>query len=129
MNHRTHLPDADTSPSPSPSPQEALDSACAQVGLDVAGAELIRLAENAIYRLPGGVVARVSRPGQVDTARREVAVSAWLQQRHFPVVRALTGLPQPVEVAGRAVTFWRNSHRIPPPARATSGPCCGACTR
>jgi hypothetical protein len=102
---------------PETGPGEALRVACAQVGLDPAEAEVVRVAENALYRLPGGVVARVSRPGQLDTARREVMVSEWLQRQDFPVVQALAGLPQPIEVAARAVTFWRE---LPPHTR--SGP-------
>lgn len=86
--------------------EEILRAACAQIGIPDHPAELIRLAENAIYRLPGGVVARISRPGQAGAARREVTVSAWLASQGFPVVQALTDLPQPVEIEGRAVTFW-----------------------
>lgn len=81
-------------------------TAAAQVGVDARDARLIRLAENAIYRLPDGVVARVSRPGQSATAAKEVAVSAWLAERDFPVVRARHDLPNPVLVETRAVTFW-----------------------
>ncbi|HET9656050.1 MAG TPA: aminoglycoside phosphotransferase family protein [Kineosporiaceae bacterium] len=87
-----------------------------QAGVDSSEAELIRLAENALYRLPGGIIARVSRPGQLDTARREVMVSQWLQLQDFPVVQAITDLPQPIEVAARAVTFWRE---LPPHTRAS----------
>jgi aminoglycoside phosphotransferase (APT) family kinase protein len=90
---------------------EILRAACAQIGLSDHPTELIRLAENAIYRLPGGVVARISRPGQLAAARREVAVSAWLTAQDFPVVRACTDLPQPLEIEDRAVTFWEE---LPP---------------
>ena len=99
-------------------PAQALSVACTRVGLDAAGAVLIRLAENALYRLPGGVVARVSRPGQLETARREVMASAWLQRQGFPVVQALAELVQPIDVGGRAVTFWRE---LPPHTRAGPG--------
>ncbi|MFI2649662.1 phosphotransferase family protein [Micromonospora fulviviridis] len=85
----------------------ALMRACQQVGLDAMDAELIRAGENTLYRLPGRVVARVTRPGQGAAAATEVRVSRWLQQTGVPVVQVLTGVPQPVEVEGRAVTFWR----------------------
>lgn len=104
MNHPTRPCQAATEAT---TPEQALRAACARLGLDGAHAELIRLAENAIYRLPGHLVARVSRPGQLPTARREVTASTWLQQRGFPVVRARTDLAQPVEIGGRAVTFSR----------------------
>lgn len=112
MNRPTDHPSAATRAT---TPEQALRGACAQLGLDGDRAELIRLAENAIYRLPGHLVARVSRPGQVQTARREVMASTWLQRRGFPVVRARTALAQPVEIGGRAVTFWEE---LPPHTRA-----------
>lgn len=90
-----------------------LDMACAVVGLNADGAEPIRFGENAIFRLPGRVVARITRPGQQLAARREVAVSRWLNASDVTTVAALTGIPQPVEVNGRSVTFWEElpAHR------------------
>ncbi|MFY1652157.1 phosphotransferase enzyme family protein [Solwaraspora sp. WMMB762] len=99
-------------------PQETLLLACRQVGVDVTGAELIRSAENVIYRLPGGVVARVSRDGQLATAGKEVRVSRWLNESGIPAVRAIEELPQPVAVDGRAVTFW---HELPPHREGSIG--------
>ena len=84
----------------------ALALASTQVGLTADGAELIRAGENTLYRLRGGFVARVSRHGQGAAAAKEVRVSRWLQQVGVPVVQALPGIQQPVEVDGRAVTFW-----------------------
>jgi aminoglycoside phosphotransferase (APT) family kinase protein len=85
--------------------------ACRQVGLDATGAELIRAGENTLYRLPGRVVARVTRAGQLAAAAKEVRVSRWLQAVGVPVVEAFAGIDQPVAVDGRAVTFWRE---LPP---------------
>src|SRR5439155_3462573 len=70
-------------------------------------AELIRAGDNTLYRLPGGVVARVTRTGQVATAAKEVCVSRWLTRLGVPVVDALGDIAQPVAVEDRAVTFWR----------------------
>lgn len=86
-------------------------SAGTAVGLDVDHAEPIQVSENAIYRLPGSVVARVSRPGQLDAARREVIVARWLQQSGLPAVQVVPDVDQPVEVSGHAITFWRE---LPP---------------
>ena len=61
----SHPTDAFSAPTDATTPEQALRAACAQLGLDGAHAELIRLAENAIYRLPGRLVARISRPGQL----------------------------------------------------------------
>jgi aminoglycoside phosphotransferase len=83
-----------------------LDTACGAVGLSAVGAEPIRFGENAIFRLPGRKVARIARPGQQMAARREVAVSRWLNASGITAVAALTQVPQPVEVEGHSVTFW-----------------------
>ncbi|GLY04990.1 aminoglycoside phosphotransferase family protein [Actinoplanes sp. NBRC 101535] len=92
---------------------DVLLTACRTLGVDSTGAELIRAAENTLYRLPGGVVARITRAGQFETARKEIRVSRWLQQEGIPVVEALPDLAQPIEVDGHAVTFWRElpAHR------------------
>jgi aminoglycoside phosphotransferase (APT) family kinase protein len=88
-------------------PDAVLEAACQHVGLDSSGAELIRSAENTLYRLPGSVVARVTRQGQLEAARKETRVSRWLRSAGMPVVEILPGIAQPVAVNGRAVTFWR----------------------
>jgi aminoglycoside phosphotransferase len=84
-----------------------LEQACAAVGLSAESAEPVRLGENAIFRLPGGIVVRVSRAGQQAAARREVAVSRWLNDSGVPAVEALRDVRQPVEIDERSVTFWR----------------------
>ncbi|PZG16541.1 aminoglycoside phosphotransferase [Micromonospora craterilacus] len=84
-----------------------LTLACSQVGLAADGAGLIRAGENALYRLRSGIVARVGRHGQGEVAAKEVRVSLWLQQAGVPVVQVVPDIQQPVEVDGRAVTFWR----------------------
>ncbi|MBF6298986.1 aminoglycoside phosphotransferase family protein [Nocardia amamiensis] len=91
-------------------------SAGTAVGLDVDHAEPIQVSENAIYRLPGSVVARVSRPGQLAAARREVNVARWLQQSGVPAVQVVPDVDQPVEVEGHAITFWRE---LPPHHQGT----------
>lgn len=95
-----------------------LSAAARIAGLDVTGAELIRDGSNVMYRLPGGVVARIGRPGSQDTAEREVLVSRWLTKSGLPVVQALADVPQPVVVGGRPVTWWGllPAHRPATPA-------------
>lgn len=93
-----------------------LVAACRAAGLDAQNAEVIRAGENTLYRLPGRVVARVARPGQLDAAAKEVRVSRWLQSLDVPVVEALDGIEQPAAVDGRAVTFWRE---LPPHRHST----------
>jgi aminoglycoside phosphotransferase (APT) family kinase protein len=94
----------------------ALIAACQAVGLSATDAELIRASENMLYRLPGQIVARVTRPGQLDAATKEVRVSRWLRSRDVPVVEALGDIEQPVAIDGRAVTFWRE---LPPHRHST----------
>ncbi len=98
-------------------------AAGAAVGLDVDPAEPIKVSENAIYRLPGHVVARVSRPGQLAAACREVNVARWLTASGVPAVQAVPKVDQPVEVDGRAVTFWRE---LPPHQHGTPAQVAGA---
>ncbi|MEU3163062.1 aminoglycoside phosphotransferase family protein [Streptosporangium sp. NPDC006930] len=82
--------------------------ACARVGLDPSNARLIRLGENAVYRLASPVIARIGRTtAYVDDARKEVAVAGWLAVGDFPSVRVLP-LDQPLIVDGRVVTFWES---------------------
>ncbi|MFJ8098455.1 phosphotransferase family protein [Streptomyces griseofuscus] len=88
------------------SDRAVLEKACEAAGFDPAGAEPIRLAENAIWRLPGGAVARIAQPGQVAAAGREVHVARWLERNGVPAVRALD-VVQPVLAAGHPVTFWQ----------------------
>jgi aminoglycoside phosphotransferase len=90
-----------------------LEAACAQARLPALGAEVIRLGENAIFRLHGGVVARITRIGQQAAARREIAVSRWLNASGVAAVAAWGDIEQPIEVNSRSVTFW---DELPPHA-------------
>lgn len=93
-----------------------LRAAGAVAQIDVSKAELLRLSENAIYTLPGGVVVRISRPGQQAAAQREVEVARWLEDSGVPAVQVVPDAQQPVVVADRAVTFWRE---LPPHQNGT----------
>jgi aminoglycoside phosphotransferase (APT) family kinase protein len=108
-------------------------SAGTAAGLDVDGAQPLRLSENALFRLPGCVIARASRPGQHAAAQREVKVARWLEASGIPAVQVVPDVEQPIEIDGRAITFWRELpphehgtpvqvaavlkqlHRLPPP--------------
>jgi hypothetical protein len=95
-----------------------LSAAARIAGLDVTGADLIRDGSNVMYRLPGGVVARIGQPGSQNTAEREILVSRWLTKSGLPVVQALADVPQPVVISGRPVTWWKllPAHRPATPA-------------
>ncbi|GAA1237238.1 hypothetical protein GCM10009578_092750 [Streptomyces rhizosphaericus] len=69
----------------------ALREACLRAGFDAAQAHLIRALDNGIWRLPGGVVARVHQPGTAATARREIRGTYWLYGNGVPVPLAPPG--------------------------------------
>lgn len=75
------------------------------IGAGPALASPIRIGENAVIRLPGSRIARIARPGQTAAAEREVTIARLLADNGIPAVRALD-IDQPVDVEGRAVTFW-----------------------
>ncbi|MGL5827717.1 MAG: phosphotransferase family protein [Nocardioides sp.] len=89
----------------------ALDQAASQVGIAADYAELIRVGENALFKLsrqPEYMVGRVARTvDYLPDAEKEVAVAAWLAAESFPAARLSHHQPQPVVAAGHPVTFWR----------------------
>jgi aminoglycoside phosphotransferase len=90
------------------STHRTLEAACAAVGLRAAGAALMRLGENAIYRLDSvPVVVRIARTvDYLPAIETEVVVARWLESVGFPVVRLAGPADQPVVADGRPVTFW-----------------------
>ena len=86
--------------------------ACSLVGLGNVVAEPIRLTENAIWRLPKlKLVVRVPREGRHEASLQELTMSRWLAEHGVSAVRAYPGVDQPVDIDGRAVTFWEE---LPP---------------
>ncbi|MFJ8028855.1 aminoglycoside phosphotransferase family protein [Streptomyces sp. NPDC096311] len=83
-------------------------AACRAAGLDDRGAELIRLGENALFRLVSvPMIVRIARSVEyLSAARKEVAVSRWLAGEGFPAARVVEDLEQPLMVDGHPVTFW-----------------------
>lgn len=88
----------------------ALRAACEAIGIDAAGAKLLRIGENALYRLATvPLVARVARTADyLEAARKEIAVSAWLAAAGLSVVRVADEIKdQPIVASGYPITFWR----------------------
>ncbi|MFD5387833.1 phosphotransferase enzyme family protein [Streptomyces sp. NPDC127074] len=85
-----------------------MTAACHRVGLDSGGAQLIRLGENALFRLTAHqVVVRIARSTEyLPSVRGEVEVSRWLAGEGFPAARIVDELEQPLIVDGHPVTFW-----------------------
>ncbi|HVB43243.1 MAG TPA: aminoglycoside phosphotransferase family protein [Streptosporangiaceae bacterium] len=86
----------------------ALEEACLAAGLRHEGAELMRLGENAIFRLTHDrVVVRIARNLDVlDDAAKEVAVARWLRDADVPGTEP-ADYAQPIIARGRPVTFWK----------------------
>jgi aminoglycoside phosphotransferase (APT) family kinase protein len=101
-----------TMPVDSLTPETALRvlvAACEAVHQSYAGAELIRIGSNAVYRLPGPAVARIAQdPTAFPEAAKQVAVARWLAAEDYPAVHALD-VQQPVNVGGRVTTFWESA--------------------
>ena len=88
--------------------QQALEDACAAVGLDANQARLLRLGSNAVYHLGTPVIVRIARPGaEIEPVRRAVAVARWLATEDYPAVRVID-VDQPVDAHGYLVTFWQS---------------------
>lgn len=90
-------------------PWAVLAEGCARVGLDPAGATLVRLVNNAVFRLVRHrVMVRVTLvDGLAHRADVAVAAGRLLAAHGIPAVRPLLGIPNPVHVDGRAVSFWK----------------------
>jgi aminoglycoside phosphotransferase (APT) family kinase protein len=88
----------------------ALEEACGAVGLDHVGAELIRLGQNAVFRLRSqAVIARVGRSAdKAPAVERQLAVSRWLAANDVPAILAVD-VKQPVIARGRVVAFWQSA--------------------
>lgn len=102
--------------------EEVLQQACELANLDHKSAELIREGENVLYRLPGGVVARIARAGQTSAAYKELLVTRWLADVGFSAVRPWGRRREPVIVADRPTTFW---HELPPHEQSSSSDVAG----
>ncbi|SFE11581.1 Thiamine kinase [Actinopolyspora alba] len=85
-----------------------LEQVCQRASLDSAGAELVRIGENAVFRLREPVIVRIARTSRyADAAAKEVAVARWLESAGYPATRALD-VEQPIVVDGRVATVWES---------------------
>lgn len=98
--------------------EKVLNAAGREAGVVTTDAMLIRDGANALYRLPGGVIARIGPPGTLLGAMRQIGASRWLAAADVPVVRALDGVDQPTLVGDQPVTWWKElpEHRHATPA-------------
>ncbi|MFC8526219.1 phosphotransferase [Nocardia sp. NPDC057227] len=83
-------------------------AASAAVGLDAADLEPIKVAENAIYRLPSSaIVVRIAKPGQEAAAERELSIAGWLRDSGVPAVEPADLTTTFVIQSDHPVTFWK----------------------
>jgi aminoglycoside phosphotransferase (APT) family kinase protein len=92
---------------PTGSMADILTRAAQRSGIDASDAVPIRNGSNTIYELPGGIVARIGKPGSDAAAQRELQVSQWLNESGIPTVEAVSSVSQPVVIDDRPVTWWR----------------------
>nr|WP_237702934.1 MULTISPECIES: aminoglycoside phosphotransferase family protein [Protofrankia] len=95
---------------------EVLWEICAAAGLDGQDAEMIKIAANAIFRLPrAGVVVRISGSrAMAHRADKVVQVARWLARHDVPAVRLAPGLPAPLRIADTVATLWIDAGREGP---------------
>ncbi len=95
-----------------------LRAACTSAGIEMGDAHRVPFGTATGYRLPSGVVVRISRPGRRPEARHEIEVARWLAASGIATPRAVPGVRQPIDVRGRTVTFWLEP---PPHEQSTFG--------
>ncbi|GAA1967120.1 aminoglycoside phosphotransferase family protein [Amycolatopsis minnesotensis] len=97
----------------------ALGETCAALGLDAAGAVLLRFTNNAVYALASApvVVRIVGSHALRHRVHKVVAVAQHFAEHGVPAIRLLPGVGQPLEVGEHLVTVWE---RVPCRRRATA---------
>lgn len=91
--------------------------ACAAAGLTVNDIVAIKVAENAIFRVPDQrLVVRIARAGQDEAARRELDFATWLQGHNIAAVQPMGSRCDFAVVDSRPVTLWKE---LPPHRNGT----------
>lgn len=97
----------------------ALTALQAAAGVDVAGAQLIKFTNNAVFRLPAArAVARIAGSATMATRIQKVIhVARWLERHQVAAVRLLD-VEQPIVVDDLHVTLWAE---VPADGRPPTG--------
>lgn len=94
--------------------REVLETASEIAGVDPRGAELVRMGENAMFRLASApIIARVGR--SITAGRKETRVANWLASHQFPAARTAPTDREFVVVGDLVVTFWEVIDESPQP--------------
>jgi hypothetical protein len=85
-----------------------LQDACRQARLSSDDADLLRIGENAIFRLASGpIVVRIARSAdRLPRVKRELCIARWLAAAQVPAVRVVDEIEQSLMVDGHPVSFW-----------------------
>lgn len=96
-----------------------LAGTCALLGLDPAGARLLRFTNNAVYALvTAPFVVRIVGSTQLrHRVGTVVRVARHFEHHGVPAIRLLGDVEQPLEVGGHLVTVW---HQVPSIGRAAT---------
>jgi aminoglycoside phosphotransferase (APT) family kinase protein len=98
-------------------------SVSARLGVEATGAELLGpIADNAVFRLPGRLVARISPASEYQRALREVRTGRWLAAQGVRAVRPVESIELPWSVDGHVVTLW---HEVPDASMASTAELAG----
>lgn len=85
--------------------RQVLETACEYAGVDCTGAELVRMGENAMFRLASApIIARVGR--SITAGRKEARIATWLASHQFPAAQLAPTDREFVTVGDLVVTFW-----------------------
>lgn len=97
-----------------------LHAVCGRLGVSTRGAQLLRLRSNAVFKLRSGVIVRITAtPDLITRFHTGLTVARWLSRRGFPSVRPADDISdEPIEHAGRVITFWQY---VPVSGRPTTG--------
>lgn len=98
-----------------------LAETCALLGVDPAGARLLRFTNNAVYALvTAPLVIRIVGSTQLrHRVGTVVRVARHFERHGVPAIRLLDGVDQPLEVGEHLVTVWHQVPSIGRPATAT----------
>lgn len=85
-----------------------LVSACRTAGIDAVGAQPVRVAANAVWRLPApGIIAKIYPASDVHGPDNAVACARWLADSNIPAVRLHHDRPAKAD-DGSTVLFWED---------------------
>lgn len=89
--------------------QRALADAARQLDVDYEDAELLHMANNALYALPGaGLVIRITRSTRMHGRVHKVArLGQWLKAVDAPAIRPAGEAKQPLSCNGLLATVWK----------------------